>query len=378
MKFKVPGKVFQQQLQAMSKVLNSKNALKILDNFHFKVEGDRLWITGSDSENVMVSWMEIFEVEGEGEVAISSKTALDIAKEIGNQPISFEMNDENFHVDVKYLNGHFEFMGIDGAEFPRRSDDVEAGEETREFILPAEVVFKGIDNTLFAASTEQIRPIMTGIFWDIAPDNITFVTSDTHKLVRYINSQAKPEFEGGFVLPPKPASILRSIINPEISEIKIRMNAKGAIFEFDRFSLSCKFIKGNYPNYKRVIPENQPFKLTVSREALLTALRRVALFASKATSLVRVDVRPTQLVLEARDFDYSTLAEEKVDCTYEGSSMIIGFSISYMIEILSNLKSDEIIISLVDPARPGIFEPLKQEPEENMLVLQMPMQVIEQ
>lgn len=376
MKFTIPGKPFQQQLQAMSKVLNSKNALKILDNFHFKVEANKLWITGSDSENVMLSWIEIFDVEGEGEVAIASKTLIDMSKEIGNQPITFEMDDETLQIKVNYMNGEFEFMGIDGKEYPLRNDS-EAG-EVKEFTVPSDVIIKGIEHTLFAVSQENIRPIMTGIFWDIAPDSITFVSSDTHKLSRYINYQAKPDFEGGFILPSKPASILRSVLDKEPTEVRIRMNSTGATFSFDQYSLSCKFIKGNYPNYKRVIPENHPFKMTVNREALLTALRRVSLFASKSTGLVKIEVRPTQLILVARDFDYSTLAQEKVDCTYEGTSMTIGFSDRYMIEILNNLRMEDIQISLLDPARPGIFEPVKQEAEDNILVLQMPMQVIEQ
>lgn len=376
MRFTVPGKPFQQQLQAMSKVLNSKNALKILENFHLKIDENKLWITGSDSENVMISWIEIFDVEGSGEVAISSKTAIDISKEIGNQPIVFEIDEETLNIKVNYMNGEFEFMGLDGKEYPLRNLDGEG--DVHEFILPAEVISKGIEHTLFAVSTENIRPIMTGIFWDIEPDKITFVSSDTHKLSRYINSQVKPDFEGGFILPSKPASILRSVLDKEIDEVTVKMNSTGATFSFGQYSLSCKFIKGNYPNYKRVIPDNHPFKLTINREALLTALRRVALFSSKSSGLVKIDVRPTQIILIARDFDYSTLAQEKVDCAYEGTSMTIGFSAEYMLEILNNLKSEEIQVSLIDPARPGIFEPLIQEPDENVLILQMPMQVIEQ
>lgn len=376
MRFTVPGKLFQQQLQAMSRVLNSKNTLKILENFLFKIEDNKLWITGSDSENVMVSWIEVFDVEGQGEVAVSSKTVLDMVKEIGNQPITFNMDDETFQIKVNYLNGEFEFMGLNGNEYPLRNEPEAA--ETKEFTLSSEVITKGIEHTLFAVSQDNIRPIMTGIFWDIDVDNITFVSSDTHKLSRYINRQAQPGFQGGFILPSKPASILRSVLDKEPTDVHIKMNATGATFSFDQYSLSCKFIKGNYPNYKRVIPENHPFKMSINREALLTALRRVSLFASKSTGLVKIDVRPTQLILIARDFDYSTLAQEKVDCTYEGTSMTIGFSEKYMIEILNNLNMEEIQISLSDPARPGIFEPLTQEADENILVLQMPMQVIEQ
>lgn len=374
MKFKIPGKAFQSNLQVMSKVLNSKNTVTILDNFLLKVEGDRLWITGSDSETTMVSWLEIFEVEGEGEVAVSSKTLVEMSKEIGNQPLSFEMNDETRHIDVNYMNGHFEFMGIDGAEFPRRAT---SDEESRELVVPAEVITKGIDNTLYAVSSDTIRPTMTGIFWDIKEDNITFVSSDTHKLVRYINRQVKPGFEGGFILPSKPASIVKSMIGKEDTEVIMKINSKGAIFEVGNFRLTCKFIMGNYPNYNRVIVDNSPYHLTIDREALLTAVRRVSLFASKSTSLVKCMISATELKMVARDFDYSTLGEEKVDCNYEGEPMMIGFATNYMIDILTHLQCDELKVSLVDPARPGLFEPLQQEPDENIVVLQMPIQVLE-
>lgn len=374
MKFKIPGKAFQTNLQVMSKVLNAKNTITILDNFLLKVEGDRLWITGSDSESTMVSWLEIFDVEGEGEVAVSSKTLIEMAKEIGNQPLSFEMNDETRHIDVSYMNGHFEFMGLDGNEFPRRAAD---DEEPTALTLPADLVVKGIDNTLYAVSSDTIRPAMTGIFWDIKQDNITFVSSDTHKLVRYINREVAPGFEGGFILPAKPASIVRAMVGKEEEEVRMQITSRGAVFETGCYRLTCKFINGNYPNYNRVIVENSPYHLVVDRESLLNAVRRVSLFASKSTSLVKCQISATEIKMVARDFDYSTLGEEAVECTYEGEPMLIGFATNYMIDILSHLGCDELKISLVDPARPGLFEPLQQSEEENIVVLQMPIQVLE-
>lgn len=374
MKFKVPGKDFQNNLQLMSKVLNSKNTITILDNFLLRVEGDRLWITGSDSETTMVSWIQIFDAEGEGEVAVSSKTLVEMTKEIGNQPITFVMNDETRLVNIDYQNGHFEFMGIDGAEFPRRNP---SDEESRDLVVPAEVISKGIENTLYAVSNDSIRPPMTGIFWDIKEDCITFVASDTHKLVRYINRQVRPGFEGGFILPAKPAGILRSVIGKDDSEVRMKINSKGAVFEVGAFRLSCKFIMGNYPNYNRVIISDSPYHMIVDRASLLNAVRRVSLFASKSTSLVKCDVQADHLTMTARDFDYSMLGEEQVDCSYDGQPMMIGFATNYMIDILSHLSGDDIRVSLVDPARPGLFEPLQQQPDEDIVVLQMPIQVLE-
>ena len=374
MKFKVPGKAFQNNLQLMSRVLNSKNTIGILDNFLIRIEENRLWITGSDSENTMVSWLEIFDVEGQGEVAVPSKTLIEMSKETGNQPLEFEMDDETRKFDVKYQKGHFEFMGVDAAEFPRRAADEE---QSRELIVPAEVIAKGIENTLYAVSSDTIRPTMTGIFWDIKEDNITFVSSDTHKLVRYRNYQARPGFEGGMILPSKPASILKAMIGKEDTEVKMRLNSKGAVFEVGNFRLSCKFIMGNYPNYNRVIVENSPYHLVVDRESLLNAVRRVSLFASKSTSLVKCEISADSVKMISRDFDYSTMGEETVDCTYDGEPMMIGFATNYMIDILSHLDCDDLKISLVDPARPGLFEPLQQKDDENIVVLQMPIQVLE-
>ena len=374
MNFIVPGKAFQQQLQAMSKVINTKNALPILDNFLLSVSGTTLTIMGSDSETVMTSTIDVLDAEGSGEVAISSKVLLEMIKEIGNQPVTFELNEDTLKIAVYYMNGQFDLMGVNAADYPRRE---EKPEECKTLEIAADVVRKGIDNTIYAVSQETLRPMMTGIFWDIAEDSITFVASDTHKLVRYINSSVAPGFKGGFILPSKPAAILRNIITDEDVVVNMTVSDRGATFNVGAYSLSCKFIKGNYPNYNRVIPQNNPFHLTVERASLLNAVRRVSLFASKATCLVKIDISENNMHIEGRDIDYSTSAEERVACAYEGNPMTIGFNSGFMTDILQNLKCQEVRISISDPARPGIFEPLTQEENENILVLQMPMQVID-
>lgn len=375
MKFVVPGKPFQQQLSAMSRVINSKNALPILDNFLLSLNGNVLIVTGSDSETVMTSSIEVVEAEGSGEVAIPSKTLLEISKEIGNQPISFEMDDTTLQIKVSYLNGQFDLMGVSAADYPRRGEDSQEG--SRVFSLPASMLLKGIDNTIYAVATDTLRPMMTGIFWDIDENNITFVASDTHKLVKYTNSQGAPGFRGGFILPSKPAAIMRNILGSEENDVEVRMDDRGATFRMGNYTLSCKFIKGNYPNYNRVIPKDNPYHITVDREGLLNAVRRVSLFASKATCLVKLSVSSGELHIEGRDIDYSTSAEENVPCSYDGQPMTIGFNSGFMTDILTNLKCTDVLISLSDPARPGIFEPLTQEEGENVVVLQMPMQVLD-
>ncbi|MDE7414210.1 MAG: DNA polymerase III subunit beta [Muribaculaceae bacterium] len=373
MKFNVSGKTFQTQLQAVSKVINAKNALSILDNFLLKVEGDRLSITGSDQENVMTAFMEIAESECDGEIAIPAKRLLEVIKEISNQPLTFVIDDITKEVDIRFLNGHFNFMGVDAREYPvNRKPD----EEARTMIFPASVVSKGIENTLFAVSTDNVRPIMTGIYWDIHEADITFVSSDTHKLVRYVNREYAPGFEGSFIMPSKPAGILRSIIGKDDADIKLTFDSKGAIFEIGDYLLTCLFIKGNYPNYNRVIPKDSPFELTVDRVSLLTALRRVCIFAAKSSNLVVLDLDSSGIKISSQDLDYSTSAEEHVSCNYEGNTMTIGFNGQFMIEILNNLHDDTVVIKLSDPARPGVYTPLNQGEGEEVLTIQMPMQVL--
>lgn len=382
MKFNVSSKAMATQLTAVSKVINSKNALSILDNFLLKLEGNTLYITGSDQENVMTATLEVFDAEGEGSIAVPSKRILEMLKEVPGQPLTFYINDDNKEIDIRFMNGHFSFMGIDGNEFPVQTDN---REEAKRVTLPCEVVRRGLETTLFAVGTETIRPIMTGVYWDICPlgeneeamPGITFVGTDTHKLVRYINTSTNPGLTFSFILPPKPASILRGLIGKEDGEIDIEMDDKSAKFTFGNYTLSCRFINGRYPNYNRVIPTNNPFELTVDRISLLNAMKRVSLFASPASSLVRINVRPNELLLAAQDFDYTLSAEERVECEYEGNSMTIGFNATYMIEVLSNILADTVVIRLSDPARPGIFVPLTNQEGEELLMLLMPMQVMD-
>ncbi|MDE6338648.1 MAG: DNA polymerase III subunit beta [Muribaculaceae bacterium] len=373
MKFNVEGKTFQQQLAAVSKVINAKNALSILDNFLLKVEGDRLSITGSDQENVMTAYMTITESEGDGAIAVSAKRLLEITKEISSQPLTFYINDETKEIDIRFLNGHFNFMGVDAAEYPlRRSLE----DSSRVMMLPASMVLKGVENTLFAVSADNVRPIMTGIFWDIHENDVTFVSSDTHKLVRYINAEVQPGFDASFILPSKPANILKGIIGKEEGDIKIEFDSKGATFEMGDFLLSCLFINGNYPNYNRVIPTENPFEMTIDRVSLLTALRRVSIFAAKSSNLVVLEIQPNEVILHAQDLDYGTSAEERVSCDYEGNSMTIGFNGQFMIEILNNLHDESVVIKLSEPSRPGLYTPLQQAENQNIVIIQMPMQVL--
>lgn len=374
MRFNVSGKALQTQLQAVNKVISSKNAMSILDNFLLRIEGETLRIIGGDQENVMEATVEIMDVEGEGEIAVLAKRLLEVVKEVSNQPLKFYINELTKEIDINFNNGHFNFMGIDAAEYPRKKAHEE---DAVNFSLPAGAVAEGIEGTLFAASVDMIRPIMTGIFWDIEPEKITFVSSDTHKLVKYEMSEIKPGLTNSFILPAKPANVLKALLDKEEGLVEITKDDKSATFAFGTYTLSTRLIKGNYPNYKRVFPNDNPFMLVVNRESLLNAVRRVALFASKASQLVKFNIQQNEILMGAQDLDYATSAEERVECDYTGNAMTIGFNSEYMTEVLANLKGDDVKVELADPARPGLFSPLEQTPGVNVVMLQMPMQVIE-
>ena len=371
MKFNIPSKSLLSQLSLVSKVVNSKNSISILDNFLFELSGDQLAITGSDSETTLSTRVNVMEAEGEGKFAVNVKKLLDLLKELPDQPLLFEIDDETFEIIITYQNGQYNFVGIDGNEFPQRSAmDVAA----KSYTIPVKEIMAGIDHTLFAAGTDELHPIMMSVYWNITPDNAVFVATDTHKLVRYTNNRIHTGVEDSFILPTKPANILKSVLVKEDGDVKISTDAKGAVFESASFTLSCRFVSGRYPNYNSVIPQNNPFKLVVDRVSLLNAIRRVSVFAN-ASGLVMFQLKENEIYMKAEDREFSTMAEERMTCDYQGEEMLIGFNNSRMLDVLNSMSDDTVIINLSGPARAGVFLPETQEDGEEMLVLLMPMMV---
>lgn len=368
MKFNISSKLLLSHLSTVSRVVNTKNTISILDNFLFSLEGDKLVITGSDQETTLTTSVEVNEAEGEGKFAVNVKSLLDLLKEIPEQPLQFDIDDK-FTILITYQNRHFNFPGVDGDEFPKKE---ESGDGTHTITIPVKELSEGINYTLFAAGNEEIRRIMMGIFWDIKPDNITFVASDTHKLVKFENKRIATGIEASFVLPVKPASILNSIIAKCEEDVKITFDGKSATFVVENYTLTCRFINGKYPNYNSVIPHNNPFVLSVDRISLLNAIKRVSVFAS-AGGMVKFALSNNEINLTTENVDFLKSAEEKVLCDYQGEDMSIGFNDDKLVEILSNINSDIVVLKLLDPTRAGIFIPDSQPEGEDLLMLLMPM-----
>ena len=371
MKFTIPSKTLLTHLSAVSKVINSKNTIAILDNFLFTLKNNILVVTGTDQENTITARIELSESEGEGSFAVNVKRMLELLKELPDQGLVFEVNESNYEIHLQYLNGDYKFVGIDGGEYPKRQSE---GGEKLQMTIPAAEITKSMEKTVFAAGVDPIRPIMMGILWDIKPEKVVFVASDTHKLVRYINSRIAPGFEGSFILPSKPASILASILAKEDVDVKVTLETKSVTFETETYTLSCQFINGKYPNYNAVIPQNNPYEIIADRLMLLNALRRVAVFATEG-GLIRLEVTAGKMFIKAQDLEYSSSAEECLTCEYTGNPLTIGFNKDKIIDVLGNIAVDNIVIKLSDPARPGLFLPIEQAEREDWLVLLMPMMI---
>lgn len=373
MKFNVPSKTLYAYVAAVCKVINSKNAMTILNNLLFDLKGDSLTITASDLENTLSATLSVTEPEGEGKFCVDAKRILDLLKELPDLGITIKVNDENLAIDLTYPGGKFSLVGINGKEYPSTREEA-AQNQTMSFTAPMKQVLSGIDNTLFAVGTDPVRPQMMGILWDIKPDQITFVATDVRKLVRYINTMSAPGIEGSFILPVKPANIIKNVFAKN-EDVRIILDPKSATFISGSYNFNCRFIKGNFPDYNRVIPTTNPYTLTIDRTEFLNAVRRVGVFVDPGNGLVKFKITASELVMKAQDTNFCTSARESMSCDFNGPEMVIGFSAHYLIEIFNTITTEQIIISLADPSRPGMFLPDTQSKGGNLLMLLMPMTV---
>lgn len=374
MKFVVSSTELLNHLTAISRVISSKSTLPILDNFLFNLEENKLTITASDLESTLTTWVELENTEGIGEIAIPAKLLIDTLKEFPEQPLTFQVNNETYAVDIFSENGKFSIIGQDGEEYPEAK--ALNAEKTTSVTMSHSVLLNGINKTLFATADDELRPVMNGILVEITPEEITFVASDAHKLVRYKRTDIKAEMESSFILPKKPAALLKGLLPKEDFDVKLDFDDKNAIVSLTNFKLSCRLVEGKYPSYNSVIPTDNPNKMQIDRIEFYNTLRRVSVFSNQASNLVRLKLSGNQLVVSAQDVDFSISAVERLNCMYEGDEFEIGFKSSFLIEILSNISSTEVEMELSDPTRAGILLPAEKEyEEEDILMLLMPMMI---
>ncbi|MBM3420312.1 MAG: DNA polymerase III subunit beta [Bacteroidetes bacterium] len=374
MKFVVSSTELLGHLQAISRVISSKNTLPILDNFLFDLKSKELEITASDLETTLITRLKLENTDGEGSVAIPARILLDTLKEFPEQPLTFDINTANLAVVINSENGRFNVVGQHGVDFPVLP--VIRKDKINSFSLGADLLLSGINRTLFATADDELRPVMGGIFIEASTDSLTFVASDAHKLVRYRRTDAKADSASSFILPKKPASLLKNILGREEGVVKVEFDEKNAFFTLADYRVVCRLVEGNYPNYNSVIPKNNPRKVSIDRVEFYNSLKRVSVFSNQASNLVKMQFAGNQAMISAQDIDFSISAYERVKCRYEGEEMEIGFKSVFLLEILGNLSSQEVHIELADPTRAGLFLPGETgNDSEDLLMLLMPMMI---
>jgi len=370
MKFTVSSTGLLSHLQILNRVISSKNTLPILDNFLFKTEGNILTITASDIETTLISSIEIDNQEGNGQIAVPAKELLSWLSVCPEQPITFDINDENLSIKIFTAeNGNITPMGKNGDEYPETLSNIES---KGNLVLPAETLLRGISYTIYATGDDELRPVMGGINFDMTPEGLTIVATDGHKLIRFKANNVKSETATSFILPKKPANLLKSILPKESGDAKIDFDGKNAIFTLADFTMVCRLVDGRYPRYNDVIPQNNPNKAIVDRLTLINALKRASVAANQASNLIKLQVKDNKIVVTAQDLDYSISAQENVNCQYQNDEISIGFKATYLIELLSNMEYQDIVLELTDARRACIMVPLENVENEEILMLLMP------
>ncbi len=370
MNFIVSSASLLKQLSLIQGVLNSSNTLPILDNFLFEIKGSQLKVSASDLETTMSSKLTV-ESKEDGLIAIPAKMLIDILKNLSDHPIKFYVNKDNFQIEISSDYGKYKLSGQSGEEFPK----VPEIEQSSSLTLPSDIIFRAITKSLFAAGNDELRPVMSGVFCELNSDNLTFVATDAHKLVRYRRLDAKSEKSTSFIIPSKPLNLLKNCLNSN-SETKIEYNQNNAFFTIGDIHLVCRLVEGKYPNYEAVIPKENPNKLVIDRSLLLNSVKRVSIFANKTTHQVNLKLVGSSLNISAEDLDFANKADEKLTCSYNGEDMEIGFNSKFLIEMLNNIDTDEVSVEMSDPSRAGIILPENGNvSDEDILMLVMPVMV---
>ncbi len=369
MKFIVSSSLLLKQLQAISGVLSSNNTLPILDNFLFELADSEISISASDLETTMTARVQVDMSEGEGSVAIPARILLDTLKTFSDIPVTVDIDPEKFGVTLVAGEGKYKLAGQNGEEYPK----VPPIEGAVNLTIDAEVLYHAITKTIFAASNDDLRPVMAGVFCELSPDHSTFVATDAHKLVRYRRNDIKSEESTGLKKKKKPLNQLKHILSQDDLPVAIDYSETNARFVYKNVTLTCRLIDGRYPNYSAVIPASNPNKLTIDRLPFLNAIKRVSIFSNQTTYQVRFKIAGSELTLSAEDLDYSNEAQERLSCHYDGADMEIGFNSKFLVEMLNNLETDQVLLSMSEPNRAGLITPVDNDTEgEEILMLVMP------
>lgn len=379
MRFIINSQIFSKQLQFLSGVIPNRNTVPITNCFHFSLEEKTLTVKATDLETTIISRIELESgvVDGISQVAVPSKQLLDLLKSLDDAPITFAVDKNTYSVEITSGEGKYRLPGMNPDTYPT----LPKVDNTVSVDIPASTLANAFSKTSFATSTDDTHPTMTGIFCDITTESITFVATDSHRLVRYRRNDIHADEPVSFVLPRQPILQVRNILNARKDEYDVRMefNNTNVVFSFDNFCVICRLIDGKYPNYEAAIPKENPNKMIVDRVSFLNSLRRVGLFASQATHQVRLTINSHDVVISSEDIEFSTDAKEKMPCQFEGEPIDIGFNAKFLVEMVSNMDSENLLLEMSHPNRAGILFPVaetEEESPESILMLVMPVMLV--
>ncbi len=367
MKFIVSSTYLLKQLQVLGGVINNSNTLPILDNFLFELNNTELIISASDLETTMSAKLEV-ESDDNGSIAVPARLLLETLKTFPEQPLTFVV-EENNTIEISSNHGKYALAYADGNEFPKAVSLEDANSTT----ITGDILATAISKTIFAAGNDDLRPVMSGVFFQFSTEGLTFVATDAHKLVKYSREDVQASQTTEFIMPKKPLNLLKGILAASDDNVTIEYNDSNAKFTFENTVLICRLIDGKYPNYEAVIPKENPNKLVIDRTQFLNSVRRVSIFSNKTTHQIRLKIAGAELNISAEDIDYSNKAEERLTCDYQGDDMQIGFNSRFLTEMLNNLTSDEVQLEMSLPNRAGILTPVDGLDEgEQVTMLVMP------
>jgi DNA polymerase-3 subunit beta len=367
MKFVVSSSVLLKELQAISGVLNASNALPILDDFLFKLNKTELSVFASDLETTIRTNVTV-DSKDSGDITIPAKLLIEMLKSFADQPLTFIIDTSKYSIEINSESGKYKIAGHDGEEFPK----MVSVESPTKLEMDASVLISAINKTIFAVANDDLRPVMSGVFCNFTPKDVTFVATDAHKLVKYIRPLVGSSADNAVIIGKKPLNLLRNILAGKDVKVAVEYNKTNASFSAANVQLTCRLIDGKYPNYDAVIPKENPNQLTLDREAFLNSLKRVSILSNKTTHQVRLKISGNALTLSSEDLDYSSEANERIACQYVGDDMEIGFNSRFLLDMLTNLESDEIKVGMSTPNRAGVITPAPQKEGEDILMLVMP------
>jgi DNA polymerase-3 subunit beta len=367
MKFVVSSSALLKQLTSLNGVITTNPVVPILENFLFEVSNGKLTVYASDLQTSMITEIAV-EAKQKGNIAVPAKILLDTLKNLPEQPVTFTIDEDTYSIEISSDNGRYKLSGENATDFPR----VPAVKNGSSVDIPSDILNRAISNTIFAASTDELKPAMTGVYLNITDSSTTFVATDGHRLIRYRRVDIAADGSNTLIIPKKALNLLKGSLPSEKTNVKLEFNASNAFFSFDNVKMICRLIDERFPDYENAIPANNPNKLTINRIDLLNSLKRISIYANKTTHQVRLKITGSELQISAEDLDFSNEANERLSCEYEGEDMEIGFNAKFLIEMLNNLDSESVDINLSAPNRAGLLIPTKRDKNEDVLMLVMP------